>query len=95
MIEYRYDTQLLVDGEDLDEDAINDYLVENFKGDCLLAVAQSLGQTHSAAQIGDGSCGERVGALARVAGIVGESLPAVNHAVGTAAFVPVAAAPEV
>ena len=38
MIEYRYDTQLLIDGEDLDEDAINDYFVENFKGDCLLAV---------------------------------------------------------
>ena len=27
MIEYRYDTQLLIDGEDLDEDAINDYFV--------------------------------------------------------------------
>ena len=37
-IAYRYDTQLLIDGEDLDEDQINDYFVENFKGDCLLAV---------------------------------------------------------
>ena len=37
-IEYRYDTQLLIEGENLDEDAINDYFVENFKGDCLLAV---------------------------------------------------------
>ena len=37
-IEYRYDTQLLIDGEDLDEDEINDYFVEHFKGDCLLAV---------------------------------------------------------
>ncbi|MGN0240990.1 MAG: kinase to dihydroxyacetone kinase, partial [Candidatus Weimeria sp.] len=35
MLEYRYDTQLLIDGEDLDEDAINDYFVKNFKGDCL------------------------------------------------------------
>ena len=37
---YRYDTQLLIDrrDEDLDEDEINDYFVENFKGDCLLAV---------------------------------------------------------
>ena len=38
MIEYRYDTQLLIEGTDLDEDEINDYFVENFKGDCLLAV---------------------------------------------------------
>ena len=37
-LEYRYDTQLLIEGEDLDEDEINDYFVENFKGDCLLAV---------------------------------------------------------
>lgn len=36
--DYRYDTQLLIEGEDLDEDEINDYFVENFKGDCLLAV---------------------------------------------------------
>ena len=38
MLEYRYDTQLLIEGEDLDEDAISDYFTENFKGDCLLAV---------------------------------------------------------
>ncbi len=38
MIEYKFDTQLLIEGYDLDEDAINDYFVENFKGDCLLAV---------------------------------------------------------
>lgn len=37
-IAYRYDTQLLIEGADLDEDQINDYFVENFKGDCLLAV---------------------------------------------------------
>ena len=37
-IEYRYDTQLLIEGEDLDEDEINDYIIENFIGDCLLAV---------------------------------------------------------
>ncbi|MCR5216105.1 MAG: kinase to dihydroxyacetone kinase [Lachnospiraceae bacterium] len=37
-IEYRYDTQLLIEGEDLDEDVINDYITENFVGDCLLAV---------------------------------------------------------
>ena len=38
MLEFRYDTQLLIEGEGLDEDAINDYFIENFKGDCLLAV---------------------------------------------------------
>ena len=38
MIEFRYDTQLLIDGENLDEDAVNEYFVKNFEGDCLLAV---------------------------------------------------------
>ena len=37
-IEFRYDTQLLIEGENLDEDAINDYITENFVGDSLLAV---------------------------------------------------------
>ena len=38
MIEFKYDVQLLIDGKQLDEDKINDYILENFKGDCLLAV---------------------------------------------------------
>ena len=38
MLEFRYDTQLLIEGEGLDEDVISDYFTENFKGDCLLAV---------------------------------------------------------
>ena len=38
MLEYRYDTQLLIEGENLDEDAIHDYITENIKGDCLIAV---------------------------------------------------------
>ncbi len=38
MIEFRYDTQLLIEGENLDEDAIHDYFIENFVGDSLLAV---------------------------------------------------------
>lgn len=37
MLEYRYDTQLLIEGNDLDEDAISDYIIENFKGDSLIA----------------------------------------------------------
>jgi len=38
MLEFRYDTQLLIEGENLDEDKINDYFLNNFKGDCLLVV---------------------------------------------------------
>ncbi|OPJ56625.1 hypothetical protein CLORY_42280 [Clostridium oryzae] len=38
MLEYRYDTQLLIEGENLDEDKVNEYFTKNFKGDCLLAV---------------------------------------------------------
>jgi len=38
MLEFKYDTQLLIEGHDLDEDAINDYITDHFKGDCLLAV---------------------------------------------------------
>lgn len=37
-MEYIFDTQLLIDGHDLDEDKIHDYFIENFKGDCLLVV---------------------------------------------------------
>ena len=33
MLEFRYDTQLLIDGHDLDEDVINDYFTDNFNGD--------------------------------------------------------------
>ena len=38
MLEFKYDTQLLIEGENLDEDMISEYFTENFKGDCLLAV---------------------------------------------------------
>ena len=38
MLEYRFDTQLLIEGTDLDEDVIHDYLLENIPGDCLIAV---------------------------------------------------------
>ena len=37
-VEYRYDTQLLIEGHDLDEDAINEYITTHFEGDCLLVV---------------------------------------------------------
>ncbi|MFR5870149.1 MAG: kinase to dihydroxyacetone kinase [Acutalibacteraceae bacterium] len=38
MLEYRFDTQLLIEGDHLSEDAIHDYITQNIKGDCLLAV---------------------------------------------------------
>ncbi len=38
MEEFRYDTQLLIEGQDLSEDDIHDYFMANFAGDCLLAV---------------------------------------------------------
>lgn len=38
MIEYRYDTQLLIDAENLDEDEVSEYFEKNFKGDCLLVI---------------------------------------------------------
>lgn len=38
MTEYRYDTQLLIEGHGLSEDAITAYITSNIEGDCLLAV---------------------------------------------------------
>lgn len=36
-LEFRYDTQLLIEGDDLDEDEIHDYLMNEIPGDCLIA----------------------------------------------------------
>lgn len=38
MLEFKFDTQLLIEGHDLSEDAINEYITKNIEGDCLLAV---------------------------------------------------------
>ena len=38
MLEFKYDTQLLIEGKNLEEDVISDYITKNLKGDCLLAV---------------------------------------------------------
>lgn len=38
MLEFKFDTQLLIAGTDLDEDKINDYITENFEGDCQIAI---------------------------------------------------------
>ena len=42
MLEFKFDTQLLIEGHQLDEDAINDYFTNNLKGDCLLAVGDEV-----------------------------------------------------
>ena len=38
MLEFKFDLQLLIEGTNLDEDAIHEYITENFEGDCLIAV---------------------------------------------------------
>jgi len=38
MLEFKYDTQLLIEGQGLSEDEINDYIRNNIEGDSLLAV---------------------------------------------------------
>lgn len=38
MIKYKYDVQCLIDGHDLDEDAIDAYIKSHFEGDSLIAV---------------------------------------------------------
>ncbi|MBQ7880271.1 MAG: kinase to dihydroxyacetone kinase [Clostridia bacterium] len=40
-MDYRYDTQLLIEGINLDEDKIKDYFNANFDGDCLLVCGDS------------------------------------------------------
>ena len=38
MVEFKYDTQLLIEGKNLSEEVISEYFNIHFKGDCLLAV---------------------------------------------------------
>ena len=40
MLEFKYDTQLLIEGTGLDENVINSYFRQNFEGDCLLVVGE-------------------------------------------------------
>ncbi len=37
-LDYKYDTQLLIEGNGLDEDNIRAHFTSNFDGDCLLVV---------------------------------------------------------
>ncbi len=38
MLEFKFDTQLLIEGKNLKERAIRKYITQNFEGDSLLAV---------------------------------------------------------
>ena len=41
MSDFTFDTQLLIEGENLSEDAVNNYFTSHFEGDCLLVVGNS------------------------------------------------------
>lgn len=41
MLEYKYDTQLLIEGNNLSEAEVTAYFTAHFHGDCLLAVGDS------------------------------------------------------
>ena len=38
MLEFKFDTQLLIDGKGLNEDEINEYIATHIEGDSLIAV---------------------------------------------------------
>ena len=38
MLEYKFDTQMLIEGDNLSEDDINEYIIANFEGDSLLVL---------------------------------------------------------
>lgn len=47
MLEYKFDTQLLIEGQNLSEDDVHDYITQHIPGDCLLAVGdESLIKIH-------------------------------------------------
>ena len=54
MLEFKFDTQLLIEGRNLSEDEIFDYITKNIEGDCLLAVGdESLKVVEYAASLGE------------------------------------------
>lgn len=40
-MEFKFDTQLLTEGENLSEEAIRKHITENIKGDCLIVIGDS------------------------------------------------------
>ena len=59
MLEFRYDTQLLIEGTDLDEDMITDYITEHFYN-CTDEILSGLGKMYAA----DGEFRENIDAAA-------------------------------
>ena len=41
MLEFKFDTQLLMEGCSVDEDDVNDYIRTHFAGDCLLVAGDA------------------------------------------------------
>ena len=41
-VEYTFDTQLLIEGEGMSDEAIAQYITDNIEGDCLLAVGDDM-----------------------------------------------------
>lgn len=37
-MDYKFDTQLLIEGNNLSDEVVRDYITKNFEGDCLLVV---------------------------------------------------------
>lgn len=37
-MDYRFDTQLLIEGKNLSDEEVRNYITKNFDGDCLLVV---------------------------------------------------------
>ena len=38
MLDFKFDVQMLIEGKNLSEDAINDHIAANMQGDCLIVV---------------------------------------------------------
>ena len=41
-MDYKYDTQLLVEGKNLSDESIKQYITANIEGDCLLGVGDDM-----------------------------------------------------
>lgn len=56
MLEFRYDTQLLIDGKDLDEDEVRDYITDHFKYAYMEDVRECSGATLDCTSYPCGPC---------------------------------------
>ncbi len=53
MLEYQFDAQLLIEGENLSEDEIGAYIRKHFEGDCLLIGSKLHFHTNQPGQMPD------------------------------------------